>query len=201
MSNELPEVYELPLRRVSRRELAKALLSGFAAGIVVPRLQLLHPVHTQLLNGTRLASADEVLALESNKPLFFSESQFASVERLAETIVPGSRKAESAAFIDLLLYVDSTKSQRDFAASLAAFETSANQTFHTNIASLSNTQLSELLRTASAKSSGDYAHFENLKAWTVGAYYSSEIGMRELGWTPDRVFSTFPACTHAESHS
>lgn len=201
MKNELPDVYELPLRRVSRRELAKALLSGLAAGIVAPSLPLLHPVHDQLLNGTLLDAADEVLASKPRKRLFLSESQFVSLERLTEAIVPGSRKAQSAAFIDLLLSVDSAKSQQDFADSLAAFETSANQSFHSNIVSLSAAQLNELLQAASTKGPGDYAHFENLKGWTVGAYYSSEIGMRELGWTPDRIFSAFPACTQAESHS
>jgi len=61
--------------------------------------------------------------------------------------------------------------------------------------------LNQLLQMASIKGSATYEHFEDLKGWAVGAYYSSEIGMRELGWTPDRVFSTFPTCTHAESHS
>jgi hypothetical protein len=201
LSDELPEVYELRLRRASRRELAKALLSGLAAGIVIPSLPLFLPVHKQLLNGTLLDSADEVLASETHKRLFFSEPQFASVERLTETMVPGSRKAQSAAFIDLLLSVDCTESQRDFAAAIAAFETSANQTFHKKIISLSDAQLNELLQTASARSSADYTHFENLKDWTVVAFYSSEIGMRELGWTPDRIFSTFPDCPQAESHS
>jgi len=38
--------------------------------------------------------------------------------------------------------------------------------------------------------------FENLKGWISGAYYSSEMGMRELGWTEDRVFGSFPGCEH-----
>lgn len=200
MSNELPEVYELPLRRVSRRELAKALIAGLAAGIVVPSVPLLHAIDAQTPNRYLLDSADEALSPETHKRLFFSESQFASLERLTEAIVPGSRKADSAAFIDLLLDVDSTTSQQEFAASLAALETSADQTFHKNIVSLNDAQLHELLQTGSAKDSANYPHFENLKNWTVGAYYSSEVGMRELGWTPDRVFSTFPACKCAESH-
>jgi len=43
-------------------------------------------------------------------------------------------------------------------------------------------------------------HFENLKGWISGAYYSSEAGMRELGWTEDRVFEKFPGCEHPEGH-
>ena len=28
----------------------------------------------------------------------------------------------------------------------------------------------------------------------------TELGKRELGWTPDRVFSAFPVCSHPEGH-
>jgi hypothetical protein len=201
VSNELPIVKEPPVRKVSRRELAQTLLSGIAAGVLFPGLSPLHPVCAHLLNGATLDSADEVLAVDKAKQLFLSVSQFSSLEKIAEAVVPGSRQAQSAAFIDLLLNVDSAKSQQEFVASLAAFDAAANQTFHKNIAALSEPELNQLLQMASIKGSATYEHFEDLKGWAVGAYYSSEIGMRELGWTPDRVFSTFPTCTHAESHS
>jgi len=43
-------------------------------------------------------------------------------------------------------------------------------------------------------------HFENMKGWVAGAYYSSEVGMRELGWTGDVYFESFPGCPHPEGH-
>ena len=43
-------------------------------------------------------------------------------------------------------------------------------------------------------------HFENIKGWVSGAYYSSEVGMRELGWTGDVYFDSFPGCEHADGH-
>jgi len=43
-------------------------------------------------------------------------------------------------------------------------------------------------------------HFENVKAWIVGTYYSSEMGMRELGWTGDVYFVELPTCPHPEGH-
>ena len=42
--------------------------------------------------------------------------------------------------------------------------------------------------------------FDHLKGWIVGAYYSSEIGMRELGWTGNTFFPTFPGCEHPNGH-
>jgi len=43
-------------------------------------------------------------------------------------------------------------------------------------------------------------HFENLKGWIVGAYYSSEPGMRELGWTDNMFFPALPGCDHSDGH-
>ena len=39
-----------------------------------------------------------------------------------------------------------------------------------------------------------------LKSWIAGAHYSSEAGMKELGFTGNMFFQSFPACTHAEDH-
>ena len=201
MSKQLPGVEDRSARKVSRRELGRTLLSGLAAGALLPAFSPLHPVYDHLLNGELLDFTDTALASGKHTPAFLSESQFLSLEKIAEAIVPGSSKAQSAAFIDLLLSVDSASSQQEFKDSLGAFAAAAEQRFHNNIVGLSGAQLNELLQAASKRDPGNYAHFENLKAWTVGAYYSSETGMRELGWTPDRVFSGFPACTQAESHS
>ena len=42
--------------------------------------------------------------------------------------------------------------------------------------------------------------FEHLKGWISGAYYSSEPGMRELGWTGNVFFDKFTGCQHGGSH-
>jgi hypothetical protein len=188
-------------RRVSRRELAHTLLSSLAAGMITPPFSPLHPIHKHLLNEVLLDSADKALAAGSYKPGFLSATQFAAVDKLSEAIVPGSHKAQSAEFIDLILSVDSPKHQEAFAASLSGLEAAATKTFNKGIASLSRSEMQQLLQAASASESPELEHFENLKEWSAGAYYSSEIGMRELGWTPDRVFPSYPACTHEESHT
>jgi len=202
MSEELPVLQQTSARRVSRRELAQKLLSGLAAGLVAPALSPLHPIHRHLLNGSLLNSADEALAAGSGyKPAFLSPPQMASLDNLAEALIPGSHKAQSAEFIDLLLSVDSPEHQQNFTASLAAMETSSTKAFHKGAAALTHAELQQLLEAALAADSPDHAHFENLKDWAIGAFYSSEIGMRELGWTPDRVFPTYPGCAHAAEHS
>jgi hypothetical protein len=34
-----------------------------------------------------------------------------------------------------------------------------------------------------------------------GAYYSSEIGMQELGWTGQMFFDKLPGCDHPDGHA
>ena len=52
-----------------------------------------------------------------------------------------------------------------------------------------------LLREASTadRESAMRSHFQNLKDWIAGAYYSSEQGMRELGWTATCSTPSCPA--------
>jgi hypothetical protein len=43
--------------------------------------------------------------------------------------------------------------------------------------------------------------FENLKEWIAGAYYSSEVGMKELGWDGNFAVEKYPTCEHIEGHT
>ena len=105
---------------------------------------------------------------------------------LAEAIVPGSTAARVAPFLDQLLAVESAQSQRRFLGALGAFDMAAIAKHGKGWNAISTSEQDALLRdasTADAKSamSGMSDHFQNLKGWIVGAYYSSEPGMRELG--------------------
>jgi len=148
-----------------------------------------------------LDSSDEVLASGDYRPVFLSAPQLASLDKIVDAMIPGSHKARSAEFIDLLLSVDTSQLQQGLVDSLSALESMAGQTFQKSLVTLTSGQMNELLQAASAKETSSRKHFENLKKWAVAAYYSSEIGMRELGWTPDRVFASYPVCAYAESHS
>ncbi len=191
---------EISPRRISRRELAQILLVGAAAGFASPLSSAIHPINKHLLNAALLDSADARLSAKNDNPLFLSAQQFAALDVLSEAIVPGSRSAQSAAFIDLLLSGDAKAAQQDFLAALTAFESAAQNNFRAAIVALSAVQLHDLLTSLSASDSSDHKHFSHFKDWIAGAYYSSEIGMRELGWTPDRVFPAFPACSQPDAH-
>jgi hypothetical protein len=197
--------------RLTRREMVRRLLAG--AGAAWPLVAVSHPIYEHLANGEVFEKAGK-LGVSDWKPVFLSGQQNVMLVALAEAIVPGSRKAQVDRFIDLLLSVDAEKHRKSFVDSLAAFEAESQKRFGKGFPSLNASQQNELVTDASARpskkessgtdekeSSGLHEHFENLKGWISGAYYSSEAGMRELGWTGDCAFDKFPGCEHPEGHS
>jgi len=199
--NELLVVHDRGATRLTRREMVRRLLAGAGAGATLPLVSASHPIYEHLANGAVFEKAERLDAVDW-KPLFLSAQQEETLASLAEAVVPGSRKAQSDRFIDLLLSADTAAHQKNFADSLAAFETESQKRFGKRFPALNADEQNALLKNASTgeEKSDLRKHFEHLKGWISGAYYSSEQGMRELGWTEDRVFERFPGCEHPEGH-
>jgi hypothetical protein len=215
---------DTPAGAVGRRALLQTLVGGAGLGMALPALGESHPMSEHLHDQARVASADAKARAAGWKPAFLDQHQVDTLTMLAEQIVPGSTKAKSAEFIDALLAVETEPRQRRFLQALGAFEGMALTKAQKPWKSLSEAERTELLTTASTAESGAPAgpppgpaappaagdasarpvtirdHFDHLKGWIAGAYYSSEMGMRELGWTGTMAFEKFPGCQHAGSH-
>jgi len=206
LKNSLPiQIDEkTPARSISRREAGKRLLAGMAMGTTVPWITSGHPIWKHFENAELLERAER--ATGDDKPAFLNQEQYLSLVAASETILPGSTKAGVAKFVDLLLSVDSPRNQKEFADSLGQIDTESAKRFGKGITQLTVGQRNELFAAISAsddtKTAGDANHkaFLHLREWIAGSYYSSEIGMRELGWTPDRVFAEFPGCSHTDAN-
>ena len=198
--------------RLTRREMVRRLLAGAGAGAAWPLVATSHPIYAHLADGALFEDMEKLGAAEW-KPLFLSAEQEELLAALGEAIVPGSGKAQVDRFIDLLLNVETAKHQSKFAESLAAFEAESQTRYGKRFPSLDASQQIALLTAAASQPSKEdspgggpkpnpslHDHFENLKGWISGAYYSSEAGMRELGWTGEYVFESFPGCEHPEGH-
>jgi len=214
VTNALPMIGDAPSAReqLTRRKMVQRLLAGAGAGAAWPLVAASHPIHGLLTNNAVLNEAEKLGAADW-RPLFLNSQQNESLIAMAESIVPGSTKAQVNRFIDLLLSVDTPEHEKSFVDSLAAFEAESRKRFGKRFPSLDGEQHNMLLTDAAAHparedSSGSAGkenyglreHFENLKGWISGAYYSSEVGMKELGWTGDRVFASFPGCEHQDGH-
>jgi Gluconate 2-dehydrogenase subunit 3 len=184
-------------------------VGGLGATIALPGVLAGHPIHEHFASA--LALDDTKTASPVWTPEFLNTQQNESFTLLAERIVPGSAKAQVNRIVDLLLTIDTPANQKAFLASLAGFEAEAQKHYSKPLEGLSEIQQNELLTMAStALGSETYESnqmpatlrdsFENLKGWSVGAYYSTEQGMRELGWSEDFYFEAPAECEHEGGH-
>ena len=208
-------------QRLTRRQAMQRLFSGVGAALALPALAVAHPIHRHLADLATMEQADAKTAAAEWKPEFLNPTQDRLLIKIAERMVPGSAQAQVNRIIDLLLSIDSVANQKNFVASLSAVDEQAEHKFSKRFSLLTEQQQDEVLASA-ASGQGSVSkiasadpdepeperipvtlrdHFENLKGWIVGAYYSTETGMRELGWTEDFYFEELPACTHDGEHA
>jgi hypothetical protein len=192
-----------------------ALGAGSAAG-ADPHPVVAHVVQRQAGPGPRPA-----------KPpgrSFLDPHQLATLTLVAEVIVPGAAASGSPRFIDEMLAVERPDVQQRFVGALGAIDAAARERHGKPFRDVPRASQIELLEAAAAEPSGrpDTAPkepedmpdrpdaslrvqglrdpFDHLKTWIAGAHYSSEAGMKELGWTGGRFFPSFPGCTHQGGH-
>lgn len=211
-----------PLRPgIGRREAVQWLI----AGPVVRGLSLGLPAYKHLSGGATIGGDAKTDSAEWT-PEFLDVHQNESLIALAERMIPGSTKAQVNRFIDLLLTVDTQESKEHFLGSLGAFEAESRSRFGHPFRGLTEDQQTQIFTAASvgepgnAPASEDWQwfsipthppsepiritlrdHFENLKGWITRAYYSSETGMRDLGWTGQYFYEVFPGCEDPNGHS
>ena len=189
---------------VPRRTALQLLVGAAGAGFTLPAIaEAQHPMHAHLATPSAIAQAQQKAAAGAYTPEFLDAHQLETLDVLAEAIVPGSTSARVAPFLDQLLAVDVTATQRAFLGALGAFEMAAVKKHGKAWTAISASEQDALLREAStsdAATSALPAHFDTLKGWIAGAYYSSEPGMRELGWTGNVFHQELPGCTHPDGH-
>jgi hypothetical protein len=203
---------------LGRRAVLQTLLAGAGASVAVPALAHDHPVHASLQNPTKVGTADRKASAPGYKPQLLDKHLFDTLVVLSEAIVPGSTKAKVAEFIDALLVVELPATQRRFFNAMGALEGLAIATHRQPWKSLSASEQTALLTKASttdptprgpggpfgagapaagaARATGINVRdqFDHLKGWIAGAYYSTEMGMKELGWNGTVFFAQLPAC-------
>jgi hypothetical protein len=203
-------------RNLTRREWVQRMLAGAGAGIATPALAEAH--------WTEAAAAQAAAPTEAEgdwKPTFFDDAQNQALIVLAERIVPGSTGAQVNRFLDIAIGASTQASQLKFVAAMNAMEGESLRQFSKSFRELSAQQQDAVLSAAStakpsnptlsaAKETEPGVHsqvpslrdyFEHLKGWVSTAYYSSEVGMKELGWNGENFFESFPGCEHAAGHS
>jgi hypothetical protein len=180
---------------LGRRAVLQTLMAGAGAAVGVPALAHEHPLRESLQDPAKIGAAERRARAAGYKPVFLDQHLFDTLGVLSESIVPGSRNAKVAEFIDALVAVERPESQRQLLVALGAFEGLALAEHRKTWKALTPAEQNALLTKASTAEPGQRGpkapdggtrtvrdHFDHLKGWISGAYYSSEAGMKELGW-------------------
>jgi hypothetical protein len=157
------------------------------------------------------ASAE--LARAGWKPVFLDAHQDETLIALSDTMIPatdtpGAKAALVNRFLDLLISSESPSVQSEFIASLAYMDSSARQRYKVAFRDLTPEEKIDLLNLLAFprphnrqdKTGADfvgYQHFSKLKTLISEAFYSSPIGLKELGWDGSPPHGQFSGCTHS----
>lgn len=135
------------------------------------------------------------------KPQFFNAGQNDILVAMGERIVPGSTAAGCNRVIDLMMTIESDKNRHDLTQALADFNAEARKRHQKPFAALTPEQQDALLSDASAKNGRSKDEFQIVKDWVGDAYWTSEPGLRYLGWTGQVAWGSFPNCGNPQPHN
>ncbi len=192
----IPDSGTGPLRhfRVGRRALLQSLATGAGVAAFAPHASAAH-VHQAAATAVAPAGAATTTTAESGL-LFFDRHAFDTLALLSEQIVPGSRAAQVPEFLDRLLAVESTDSQKRFTQALGAFEREAREAHGKPWKALTEAEANALLTKISRLPDSDATRrvFDGLKGFLAEIYFETEAGMKELGWNGSVAFASPTAC-------
>jgi hypothetical protein len=215
---------------VPRRHVLRGLFGGVGAGLAAPGLAAAHPLREHARHPKRIAAAQEKAKNPAGEPEFLDAYQLKMLSSLGERIVPGSAAAGCARFVDRLLAVGTGKDGQRLLTALGAIDGEARRRYGSPWPDLDEPQQIELLQALASAPPGrdetfwtpgtsveEYLaqreaeesnegqttlrdHFDHVKGWVMGAYYSSEEGQRELGHVGPIFADSFPGCPHPDGH-
>jgi hypothetical protein len=217
-----------PGHGLDRRQVVRALLSGAGAGLALPGLARAHPLVEHAHHPGRIEDARAKAEDPSGAPESLDAYSFAMLETLGERIIPGATDAGCARFVDRLLAVGTLEDRQEFLTALGAIDGAARERFGAPWPELTGAQQVELLEDLSTAAPGRDSRpwtpgtavaehlarvkesedapltlrdrFDHVKGWIVGAYYSSEVGLRDLGYDGPVFADSFPGCPHPDGH-
>jgi Gluconate 2-dehydrogenase subunit 3 len=207
---------------MKRREMLRASVLAGAAAALRPALSNAQSgaqgtaPPSELTPAQNGVDASKDLSAPGWKPLFLDEHQNETLIILSDLIIPatdtpGAKEALVNRYIDLVLAAETRDTQRAFLNSLGYLDGESRQRFKSAFRYLSAEDQDVLLHALAyprfgSSWAGDtgpvadpgHAHFEALKERIMTAYYSSQIGEKELGWDGAFAHGPYQGCEHPE---
>jgi gluconate 2-dehydrogenase gamma chain len=207
---------------MKRREMLRASVLVGAAAALRPALSSAQSGAQSAAQPSELTpaqsgvDASKDLSAPGWKPLFLDEHQNETLVILSDLIIPatdtpGAKEALVNRYIDLVLAAETPDTQRAFLNSLGYLDGESMKRFKSAFRYLAAEEQDLLLHalayprnasnwTGEADVNPDkgHAHFEALKERIMTAYYSSQIGEKELGWDGAFAHGPYQGCEHPE---
>ena len=180
---------------IDRRELFKIL----AAGLATESLAAQH-------HGP---GSSQTVDIASYQPRFFFPSQYQTIDRLCELIIPademgpGAHQAGVPFYVDSILHYAAPGEQQAWLRGLREVEQAAAAKFGHTFLECPAARQEQLLAAMAANEERPGTELEKffteLKRLTVEAYCMSEVAERDyFGYRGDTELAEFPGCTHPE---
>jgi gluconate 2-dehydrogenase gamma chain len=187
---------------ISRRDVLKTLSLGAVAGSV---LRVIPAEAAEYAH--RLVQAEKAASQGVYKPKFFSPQQYKTLQSLCQSIIPpderggGAIEAGAPEFIDLLTS-ENTEYQLTLGGGLMWLDSTCQDRFANNYAACTPEQQKQILdaiayrknAVADPSLSQGVAFFAFLRTMTVDGYFTSEIGIKDIGYVGNKYLREFPGC-------
>jgi hypothetical protein len=206
---------------MKRREMLRASLMGGAA-VLTPTLASAKQGATakteeksELTPAQRGVDASDELKVANWKPVFLDEHQNETLIILSDLIVPatdtpGAKEALVNRYIDLVMAAETHENQKSFLGNLAYIDGESMRKYKNTFRYLSREDQDDLLHSIAYPLAGStwtgeeagadpgFTNFQQLKTHITVAYYTSQIGMKELGRDENFTHGVYQGCDHAE---
>jgi len=213
---------------IGRREVLQGLLAGVGAAIPGAALASPSPAQAAALQAAaaKAAAADwtpefldahQMATLQALCERIVPGSTQARADRFIDSLLAVDRRPN-------VLVEERRPGQERFLSALGAIDAESRRRFGKPFPSVTEAQQVEVLTAAANEKPGkeDWIwtpgtpvkrpeprapvttlrdHFDYVKGTIVGAFYSSESGLKELGSTGQMFFASFPDCDHEGGHS
>jgi hypothetical protein len=203
---------------MKRREMIQGSVLAGAAAALRPSLAAAQSAAqaSELTPAQSGVDASKDLAAPGWKPLFLDEHQNETLMVLSDLIIPatdtpGAKEALVNRYIDLVLAAETRETQRAFLNSLGYLDGESMRRFKAAFRYLAREDQDILLHAlayprfgsgwagdTNAVADPGHGHFEALKGRIMTAYYSSQIGEKELGWDGAFAHGPYQGCVHPE---
>ena len=151
-------------------------------------------------------SAVERIRPESYQTLFFSPSEYATVERLTEIIIPsdttpGAKEAGVAEFVDFIVAHD-TEQRYPMRLGISWLNAHCEHLLGKTFMALPEAQQLSVLEPLAYKAKyregeeDGRKFFASIKELTVMGFYTTEIGYKEIDNPALKFYAKSPACPH-----